>query len=439
MPRDINGNYTLPEPAVVPGTTIESAWANTTCDDIAAALTDSLSRSGAGGMLSSFRFSDGSKPAPGIAWTNQPTVGFYRAAFNDMRLAIANTDIQQWTLSSVGINAALQVNASVYMPNTGSLYFQDNVATPNAALSPNSSNELILGLGASWVRLYGFIGGIVKWYSEAALFHIGTQFSVTGAATFGSTVNFADSIDIANGIYAIGNNRSIYFRAADTNPYAVLGVNALNEITLGSAFSMIHFTIQNVECARINPSGGFKAKTFAGGAYAAADAIHEFSVSNIGNYCLAVGNIGAATPYGIDIAFHVVGAGARGYGNYYIDGRDTDGAVFAMASNGGLLNYSANNVNLSDARAKRDIAAGYDYTGFVERLDYKRFKYAGMPGGEVIGLIAQEVERYAPELVVDKALNGMKGIREQQVQQRINSVIPSLIARIRALEGVVHP
>lgn len=47
MPRDINGDYTLPAGnPVVPGTTIATTWANTTLSDIAAALTASLSVDG---------------------------------------------------------------------------------------------------------------------------------------------------------------------------------------------------------------------------------------------------------------------------------------------------------------------------------------------------------------------------------------------------------
>jgi hypothetical protein len=46
MPRDGNGNYELPNPAVVTLTTIESADENDTRDDIAAALTQSASRDG---------------------------------------------------------------------------------------------------------------------------------------------------------------------------------------------------------------------------------------------------------------------------------------------------------------------------------------------------------------------------------------------------------
>ncbi len=90
MPRDASGNYTLPAGnPVVTGTTVDASWANDTMDDIKTVLTDSLSRTGDGGMLVAFEFASGLVSAPGMAWTSEPTSGFYLAATNDMRAAIA--------------------------------------------------------------------------------------------------------------------------------------------------------------------------------------------------------------------------------------------------------------------------------------------------------------------------------------------------------------
>ncbi len=51
MPRNAQGIYSLPAGnPVVPGTLIETTWANPTMSDIAAALTGSLPRNGSAGM-----------------------------------------------------------------------------------------------------------------------------------------------------------------------------------------------------------------------------------------------------------------------------------------------------------------------------------------------------------------------------------------------------
>ena len=97
MGRDAGGTYTLPAGnPVVTGTTIDSGWANPTMTDIEAALTDSLSRSGDGGMLVAFRFADGTVALPSLSFTSETNSGIYRAATNDVRVSIAGVDRTRW-------------------------------------------------------------------------------------------------------------------------------------------------------------------------------------------------------------------------------------------------------------------------------------------------------------------------------------------------------
>src|SRR5215471_2845474 len=106
MARDGSGNYTLPvENPVVTHTDITTDWANTTMADIAAALTDSLSRHGYGGMLVPFRFADGTVAAPGITFANEPTSGLYRAGLNDIRYSIGAADVLVMTPAGITIPA----------------------------------------------------------------------------------------------------------------------------------------------------------------------------------------------------------------------------------------------------------------------------------------------------------------------------------------------
>lgn len=104
MSRDVNGNYTLPSGnPVVTGTVIESDWANTTMSDIAQALTDSLSRSGFGGMLVPFKNADGTVGSPGMSWTNEPTSGWYRKANQEFWYSVGNEDIFQITKAGIAL------------------------------------------------------------------------------------------------------------------------------------------------------------------------------------------------------------------------------------------------------------------------------------------------------------------------------------------------
>jgi len=77
MPRNSQGLYTLPPGnPVVPNTLIESAWANTTMDDIGAALTGSLPRDGSAPMTGPLTLS-----ADPITGTRQATTKAYVDSF----------------------------------------------------------------------------------------------------------------------------------------------------------------------------------------------------------------------------------------------------------------------------------------------------------------------------------------------------------------------
>src|ERR1700761_2390718 len=91
MPRDVNGNYSLPTGnPVVTNTSISSVWANTTMSDVASALSNSLDRTGASaGMTGQFKATDRSSALPGISFTSEPTSGIYRAGTNDFRFVVA--------------------------------------------------------------------------------------------------------------------------------------------------------------------------------------------------------------------------------------------------------------------------------------------------------------------------------------------------------------
>ena len=100
MPRNTSGTYTAPTGnPVVTGTAISSTVHNATVADMAAELTDSLSRSGKGGMLVPLGFSDGIVSAPGITLNSETTSGIYRAGAGDVRFSVLGVDVWSWVKS----------------------------------------------------------------------------------------------------------------------------------------------------------------------------------------------------------------------------------------------------------------------------------------------------------------------------------------------------
>jgi hypothetical protein len=105
MPRNASGIYTLPGGnPVTPGDVIEADWANTTLEDVADALTNSLSRTGAGGMLAPFRIADGNISAPGLSYLNETNTGLYRSGSGSTWMAVLGVNVAQF--STVGLTIA---------------------------------------------------------------------------------------------------------------------------------------------------------------------------------------------------------------------------------------------------------------------------------------------------------------------------------------------
>lgn len=114
--RNSTGIYTLAlGNPVQPGTTITTAWANSTLQDLASEMTNSLSRDGQGDMRAPLRVPDGTAPQPTFSFVNDPASGTYLAAASDVRLAVASVARQTWTptLTTISTPASLSSTLAV--------------------------------------------------------------------------------------------------------------------------------------------------------------------------------------------------------------------------------------------------------------------------------------------------------------------------------------
>jgi hypothetical protein len=170
-----------------------------------------------------------------------------------------------------------------------------------------------------------------------------------------------------------------------------------------------------------------------------------------------------ATAAGWPMSLYASGSAANGMYIKYSTTPNSTGAEFFyytdatavrayMRSNGGLSNYSANNTNLSDQREKTNIELAGSYLDKICSIPVKTFNYIDQnmeeDDGLTLGVIAQDVQIVAPELVTESNWGTkeepkerlsiyqtdlqyalMKCIQEQQ------TIINDLTARITALEG----
>jgi hypothetical protein len=134
-----------------------------------------------------------------------------------------------------------------------------------------------------------------------------------------------------------------------------------------------------------------------------------------------------------------------GIHHFYSNFGSTQNLMAYFAANGGLQNYSANNVNLSDERVKTDILPVGSYWDKVKALQVVTYKYRHQSDGEDnLGVIAQQVESVAPEFVSNNGFGEtpadgvpLKSIYETDLHYATLKALQEAMTRIETLEAEV--
>jgi hypothetical protein len=239
---------------------------------------------------------------------------------------------------------------------------------------------------------------------------------------------FPDGTAAAPSITNTGDtNTGVFFPAADTVAVATGGT----------------------ERARIDSDGNLLIGTTSG---SGAGEIMNLA-GNVNSHLVRMSNSNAS-PYGPDIFYSVVVP--NNTTNEFIQCRDTGlgpGTIrMTVRSNGGIANYSSNNVNLSDSREKANFSPAGEYLSKICAIPVQTFNYIDQnmdeDPGLTLGVVAQDVQAVAPELVMESNWGTkddpkmrlsiyqtdlqyalMKAIQEQQ------ALITALTARVAALEA----
>lgn len=115
MPRAGDGTYTLPSNTVAPavaGTIIDASDFNDVLNDLAAEMTDSLSRNGDGGMNVALPFAGGDAAAPGITFVGDLDTGIFSDVANEVGVTAGATEVTRFSATGVAITGDLAVSGS---------------------------------------------------------------------------------------------------------------------------------------------------------------------------------------------------------------------------------------------------------------------------------------------------------------------------------------
>jgi hypothetical protein len=107
---------------------------------------------------------------------------------------------------------------------------------------------------------------------------------------------------------------------------------------------------------------------------------------------------GSSSPYGMNITF--TAASPNNSTNNFTYFADSSGLRCRIMSNGGIANYATNNIVLSDERLKKDITPLESVWDKVKNIEIVKYKFNDQTHDDFnIGVIAQQVEKIAPELI----------------------------------------
>ena len=203
----------------------------------------------------------------------------------------------------------------------------------------------------------------------------------------------------------------------------------------------MRFGTNNTERMRIT-SGGFLKVSNSGAYYSSTDNYFEFK-SNVSDNTMIMWN-SSALPAGLFINYT---ASPNNTSNHFL--RCFDGNVgterASIRSNGGLANYSGNNVNLaSDRRLKKDIIPLSSEWNNLKQIEVVNFKYKDSNEETTLyGAIAQQVQEVYPNLVIvtreaTETEPEYYGLREQPFQWLTTKVLQEAMAKIETLEARVQ-
>jgi hypothetical protein len=351
---------------------------------------------------------DGSAATPAIRGTDANTGIFFPAADT---IAFAEGGVESMRIDSAG-NLGLGVTPSAWASNYRALQIGSR------SVITNGSNDTYVG--NNWIN-----DGTNKYiataaasiYAQSAGSHIWYQ---APSGTAGNAISFTQAMTLdASGRLGIGNTsptRLLDVQSASTGTVNIanfgtsgaggqgllIGVDTTNSYAFiknntSASYGMAFFSGNGSEAARFDSSGNLLVGTTSTISSAAFTL-----VGNVANNVAYIRNTNS-TPYGLRLNYSAVTPNNTDF--FFHSASDATAVRFEVRSNGGIANYSANNVNLSDRREKTNFAPATSYLDKICAIPVQTFNYIDQnmeeDGGLTLGVIAQDVQAVAPELVME--------------------------------------
>lgn len=338
-------------------------------------------------------------------------------------------------------------DTGLLLNSTMGLFFNDGsqfINSPNATtLDINATDEIELNATAIDVNGTMDVSGTLGVTSTSTLTGaVGINIAPT---SYKLTVNSGATTETTAA--AIGYNGD-----AGTNLYINTdhGNSLVSLYASGSASKEMRFLSGSLEVMRLGTTGNLLVGTTSNINFSGVVASHNFSHTPSNRWVGGFRNATTGTAWGMAIAYSAVSPNNTSSNFLYLS--DSSALRCSVMSNGGVQNYQANDLNLSDRREKTNFLPAKSYLDVICAIPVQTFNYIDQNMEEdpsvTLGVVAQDVETVAPELVTESNWGThedpkmrlsiyqtdfqyalMKCIQEQQ------ATIEALTQRIEALEN----
>jgi hypothetical protein len=399
---------------------------------------------------------------------------FGNVTLTNVTISSGNVTVSAGSNTSPSITTVGDTNTGIFFPAADTIAFSEGGveamridSAGNVGIgttSPATPLDVVANSSALNLRLRGRSSdsiGQMEFWNNAASTRYGFISSESTALTIaaGTSIpllfitNGADRARIdSSGNVGIGTTspaaRLDVTNGASPSSRLRVGVGAGAANTLYSTLAAgdyVNFETNGADRARIDSSGNLLV-----GVTSAASRKFYVSGGVDGTYVSSMFHTQSSGANGLQIQYSA--SAPNGTGNPFLYCEDSGALRMSVRSNGGIANYTANNVVLSDRREKTNFAPAKSYLDVICAIPVQTYNYIDQnmeeDGGLTLGVVAQDVQAVAPELVTegnwgneenpkmrleiyqtDMQYALMKCIQEQQ------ALIQSLTTRITALEA----
>ena len=402
-------------------------------------------------LASDISLAAGSAAAPSLFFTGDTNTGLFSPGADTVALATAGSNRLHITsgglvgIGTTGPSQALHVVSSIQQ------VLLEGATQGAIEIKKSGTNGYgIVSDGAGLLKFYDYNGTTYRLVIDSSgRVGIGTtspseKLHVSGGNVLLQQGNYFIIPD-GGGNYGAGNGSYI------GNSGQNLQIQMRN-----SGDGVISFSIGATEAARIDTSRRLLVGTSTTASVGGINAQHAFFHGTSSQWAATVQHTTGAgnSPFGLAIKY--TAATPNNASSDFVWCEDATAIRARIYSNGGLANYSANNANLSDRNAKKDISIAADTWSCVKEWEIVNYRYKDQPDDADLnlGVIAQQVAESCPEVITifQEAKDDQPeklGVKEQQMywmaikalqeaMERIETLEASnadMLARVTALEG----